>query len=391
MYKFADRLDGISGSAIRQLFALLKDPEIISFGGGNPAPESFPAEEAGRIAEKALLTRAGTIMQYGGTAGMSDLIEQIIKIYERSGIAVKPSEVIVLSGSSQGIELMSKAFLNPGDAVLTESPSFLGALQTFNTYQAKLTGITLEEDGVNLEELENAIKRENPKFFYTIPTYQNPSGITTSQEKRKAIYDICKKYGVLILEDDPYRELSYDGQQLAPIKTYDDCGLVINLMSFSKVISPGIRVGAAIADEKVIAKFNILKQGMDVHTSNLSQVIAMEYVKSGKLYPHIKETCKMYKKKLDTMQEAISEHFPKEVKVTHPTGGLFIWAELPEHVDTTEVFKKAVEKKVAFIPGTSFFADGGHKNTMRLNFSMISEQKIKEGIARLGEVLKEFI
>lgn len=320
---------------------------------------------------------------------MRKFIDVIVGIYKESGIEVSPEEVIILSGSSQGIELMSKAFLNPGDTVVTECPSFLGALQTFKTYEANLKGVPMEEDGVDIAALKEALTCK-PKFFYTIPTYQNPTGITTSLEKRKRIYELCRNAGVLILEDDPYRELSYDGVMLPAIKAFDDQNIVVNLMTFSKTISPGLRVGAAVAPGEIIGKFNILKQGMDVHTSNLSQVIAMEYVKQGFIKPHIGEIRKLYKDKLNAMLSAIDRHFPKSIKVTRPTGGLFVWATLPENVDASEVFKEAVRHKVAFIPGESFFPEGGGKNTMRLNFSMVSIDKIEKGIAVLGDVLKQY-
>ncbi|MEZ4358285.1 MAG: PLP-dependent aminotransferase family protein [Eubacteriales bacterium] len=391
MYSFAKRLDNVSGSAIRQIFSLLADPDIISFAGGNPAPESFPKEEIAKISQKSLLEKGDTILQYGGTLGMPAFIDVVVDMYKKYGVNASNNEIIITTGSSQGIELMSKAFLNPGDSVLVESPTFLGALQTFLTYEANVVEVAMDDEGIILKELEDAIVKNKPKFLYTIPTFQNPTGKTMGKKRRQEVYDVCKKYNVLILEDDPYRELRYSGEKLPLIKSMDTQGIVVNLLSFSKIISPGLRVGAVNASSDIIAKFNILKQGIDVHTPNLTQEIALEYVKEGMLDGHIKKICKMYTKKINAMQSAIKKYFPEEIKVTHPDGGLFIWATLPDYVDAVEVFKAAVKAKVAFVPGTYFFAAGGHKNTLRLNFSMASEEKINIGIEKLSEVIKTFI
>ncbi len=389
MYKFADRLKNITGSAIRQIFMLLEDPDIISFAGGNPSPESFPNKDIAKIATGILKEQGKTVLQYGGTIGMPSLMETVAKRLSNIGIEAKKEEVIIISGSSQGIDLMSKAFINPGDRVLVESPTFLGALQTFLIYQADLRSVDTDKKGLIPSDLEKKIKQHKPKFLYTIPTFQNPTGITMAEERRKEVLEICEKAGVLILEDDPYRDLRYSGKALPPIKSYDKTGNVIYLFSFSKIISPGLRVGAAVADKSIIAKFNICKQGVDVHTSNLSQAIADEYCRSGKLPGHIKDINKMYKRQMDKMIELMDKLFPKGVKHTAPEGGLFIWAELPEGMDALDIFKKAVEKKVAFVPGTHFYCEGGHENTMRLNFSMASVEKIEEGMKRLAQVIRE--
>lgn len=277
MYKFAERLNGISGSAIRQIFTLLADPKIISFAGGNPSPESFPAETLAGLSARILRDEGKTILQYGGTIGLPALIEAVAARLRGIGIRAKTEEIIITSGSSQGIDLTAKTFINPGDRVLVESPTFLGALQTFLIYQADLKSVATDDYGLVPGDLEEKIKAHKPKFLYTIPTFQNPAGITMIKSRRREVLDICEKAGIIILEDDPYRDLRYTGEALPPIKKYDASGNVIYLFSFSKIISPGLRVGAAVADKEIIGKFNICKQGADVHTANLSQALALAY------------------------------------------------------------------------------------------------------------------
>lgn len=388
MYTFADRLNGITGSAIRQIFMLLADPEIISFAGGNPSPESFPKEKLADLSACILREQGDTVLQYGGTLGFHSLKDLVAERLDKIGVHAKKDEVIIISGSSQGLDLTAKSFLNPGDRVLVESPTFLGALQTFLIYQADLKSVRTDENGLIPEDLEKKIREHRPKFLYTIPTFQNPTGLTMSLERRKEVLAICEKEGVIVLEDDPYRDLRYAGEPLPPIKSFDRNNKVIYLFSFSKIISPGLRVGAAVADREIIGKFNICKQGVDVHTSNLAQALAEAYCRSGELEDHIKLANEMYKKQMETMLSLMDALLPGEVKHTVPQGGLFIWAELPEGMDATVIFKKAVEKKVAFVPGTHFYCEGGHENTLRLNFSMASIAQIEQGMERLADVIK---
>jgi len=388
MYSFADRLTGITGSAIRQIFMLLQDPEIISFAGGNPSPQSFPKETLAKLAERILKEQGEAVLQYGGTIGMHSLRDTTLAELAKIGIQAGRDEIIIISGSSQGLDLTAKAFLNPGDRVLVESPTFLGALQTFLIYQADIKSVQTDENGLIPEDLEKKIKLHRPKFLYTIPTFQNPTGLTMAEDRRREVLSICEREGVIVLEDDPYRDLRYAGEPLPPIKTFDKNNNVIYLFSFSKIISPGLRVGAAVADKEIIGKFNICKQGADVHTSNLAQALADAYCRSGELEAHKKRINEMYKKQMETMLSLMDTLFPGEVKHTVPQGGLFIWAELPEGVDATAIFKKAVEKKVAFVPGTHFYCEGGHENTLRLNFSMASLPQIEEGMERLAQVIK---
>lgn len=386
--EFAKRLDRVTGSAIRAIFELLKNPGIISFAGGNPAPECFPSDDVADIAAELIRAHGDRILQYGGTPGIEALKETVISMAAQRGIQAAPNEVIITSGSTQGIGLAAKTLINPGDAILTESPTFIGALQTFLGYEANVAGVEMDEQGMITDALEEKIKQYRPKFVYTIPTFQNPTGRTISAQRRRRMIDICRKYGVLILEDDPYRDLRYSGEEAPTIKSMDEDHTVIHLMSFSKIISPGLRVGAAIADPRIIGKFGIAKQGEDLHTANLSQEIVNAYMRSGKAEAHIAKICENYRAKRDAMLLKL-EGFPKGVSFTRPDGGLFIWAALPEGIDAEALFKQCVDRGVAFVPGTHFYPDGGHKNTMRLNFSMPSLEQIDRGMDILKKAIVE--
>lgn len=386
--EFAKRLDNVSGSAIRAIFALLGQPGMISFAGGNPSPDCFPSEDIAKIAEKLIREKGSTILQYGGTPGIAELKSTVIEMAKKRGITATKEQIIITSGSTQGIGLAAKTLINPGDVILAESPTFIGALQTFLTYEADVRGVAMDEHGMIIDALEEGIKKHNPKFVYTIPTFQNPTGRTMSDERRAKMVQICESCGVLILEDDPYCDLRYSGTPVSPIKSYDKSNSVIYLLSFSKIISPGLRVGAAIADERIIEKYNIGKQGEDLHTSNLSQEIVAAYVNSGKLPAHIKKINAIYKQKRDAMLEKL-KNFPSNIKYEKPDGGLYIWLELPRGADAMPIFNMAVERGVAFVPGTHFYPDGSGKNTMRLNFSMASLEQIDEGMDILQKVVEE--
>jgi 2-aminoadipate transaminase len=385
--EFANRMDKVTGSAIREIFALLERPGMISLAGGNPAPECFPSAEIADITAGIIREKGDSVLQYGGTPGVGALKETVIRMMKARGIEAVPDEVIITSGSTQGIGLAAKTMLNPGDVVLAESPSFIGALQTFLTYEANLKGVEMDEEGMDIDDLEEKIKKYSPKFVYTIPTYQNPTGRTMPQSRRVKMLEVCEKYGVLILEDDPYCDLRYSGDAVPPIKHFDKNNTVIYLMSFSKIISPGLRVGAAIADRSIIAKYNIAKQGEDLHTSNLSQEIVNAYANSGLLEPHIEDIRDNYRQKRDAMIRKL-EGFPEGVTYTRPDGGLFIWAALPEGMDALRLFSQCVDEGVAFVPGTHFFPEGGHLNTMRLNFSMPSLEQIDRGMDILKRVIE---
>ncbi len=388
--EFAKRLDNVTGSAIRAIFALLAQPGMISFAGGNPSPDSFPKEDIANISASLLCEHGSSILQYGGTPGIGSLKNTVIKMMETRSISAKPDEVIITSGATQGIGLAAKTLVNPGDVILTESPTFIGALQTFLTYEADVKGVEMDDDGMKMDDLEKKLTLYRPKFIYTIPTFQNPTGRTMSLERRKQMIALCKAHNVLILEDDPYCDLRYSGQPVRPIKSLDEDQLVIYLMSFSKIISPGLRVGAAIAHPRVIEKYNIAKQGEDLHTANLSQEIVNAYMLSGKAEPHIEAICAQYRDKRDAMLKKMEE-WPKSITYTKPDGGLFIWVDLPKHMNAVDLFKQCVDAGVAYVPGVHFFPEGGHENTMRLNFSMASFEQIDKGMDILKGVIEKNI
>ncbi len=388
-YLFAERFDGVEGSAIRAIFSLLGDPEIISFAGGNPSPKTFPADKLAGYAAKLIREQGDSVLQYGGTLGTADLLGQVQKLFEAEGLSPKKEELIILSGSSQGIDLLTKTLINPGDRIIVESPTFLGAIQTFKMYQADLIEAEMDEHGLIMEKLEKQIVQYQPKFIYTIPTFQNPTGRTLPAERRKQLAALAEKYGVIVLEDDPYAALRYAGEAQPSIKSFDQANRVVKLMSFSKTISPGLRVGAAYAPAEIIAKFNLGKQGQDVHTSNLTQQMVCEYIREGAYFDGIAANCAYYAGKLDAMYAAAEKYFPQGTKLVKPEGGMFLWAELPEGINATALFEEAVGRKVAYVPGTHFYAQGGHDNTLRLNYTMADEAEIEKGMQLLGELFTD--
>ncbi|MGI6174677.1 MAG: PLP-dependent aminotransferase family protein [Christensenellales bacterium] len=384
-YGFAHRLDGITGSAIREIFKLLQEPGIISFAGGNPSADTFPKDELAHIASRLTKQRPETVLQYGITEGYAPLRETVANMVSRRGVLAAPSDVITLTGSSQGIDLAARVFLNPQDRVLVEAPTFLGALQTFRTYQAELIPVEMDDEGVLLEDLQQKMERYRPKFFYVIPTFQNPSGKTLSCTRRKRIAELAKEYGVMVIEDDPYGDLRYEGEPCPYIKSYDDDGRVLLLVSFSKIISPGLRVGAAVGAPEVLRKMVICKQGADTHTPVLTQAMVDEYVRQGALYSHIDEVCAVYKQK----RNAMLAHMPEVAHTyTRPEGGLFLWGTFAPGTDAQILLKEAIKKGVAFIPGAHFYTSEGYAHTFRLNFSNASLQQIEEGMEILKSVVK---
>ena len=389
--QIAERMQGVSGSAIRELFKLLGDPEIISFGGGNPAKECFPKEDIRAITDELLLEKSDILLQYGATEGYLPLRKAYIeKILPDLGLTAKLENVLALTGSMQGLDLICKTVINPGDVVLVEEPSFLGALQTFNVAQAKLVPVPLHTDGLHVDELEALVREHKPVMFYTIPTFQNPTSWVSGVEARKAIARLAAEYDMLVIEDDPYAALRFSGEKLPTIKSFDTSDNVILLSSFSKTISPGMRVALCCGNPELIHKMTIAKQGTDTHSPNLNQAIIAEYLNRDLLPAHIAEISKVYANSARIMTEVMDEHFPDWVDYEKPVGGLFIWCTLPEGWDAQEVFTRAVERKVAFVPGEPFFSVRGRgKNTFRLNFSAEPEARIREGIKRLGGLLKE--
>ena len=383
---FAQRFEGISGSAIRAIFKVLGRPNMISFAGGNPSNAALPNEVCAELARDALLGDGKRILQYGATEGYPPLLESLLAYLRgQHRFPMESANILPLSGSTQGIDLLCKTLTNPGDTILVESPTFLGNMQTLRIYQQRLVPVESDDQGVLLASLENAIRREKPKMLYIIPTFQNPTGRTLAAERRQPIAQLAAKYGFLVVEDDPYRDLRYAGTPLPPIKEYDETQHVVYMGSFSKIISPGMRVGYMIGHEEIIAKCAIGKQGSDLHTSSLSQAVVDQFLRRDLLAPHIAAILPGYREKLEAMLSEL-ETFPAGTRYTHPEGGLFLFVTMPEGFDAVATFPEAVERGVAYVPGTHFFPEGGHENTLRLNFSNSTLPQIHEGMAILRDL-----
>jgi len=387
--QFASRFDGVSGSAIREIFKMIAKPGMISFAGGNPALSALPDEKVAELAQKALKENGKAILQYGATEGYPPFLESL-KAYAEKQLGCEVTGILPTTGSTQGMDLLCKALINPGDVILVENPSFLGNLQCMNLYQAKLVPVESDENGLMLDKLEEAIIKHHPKMLYTIPTFQNPTGKTLAADRRQPIAELAAKYGMVVAEDDPYRDLRYAGSPIPSIKSYDKEGWVVFLGSFSKIISPGLRVGFMVGDPLILRKCTIGKQSADVHTANLNQAIVDQYLRQDLLPAHIASICQSYKAQMNAMLDELAT-FPEGTRYTRPEGGLFIWVELPAGIEAKAMLEKAVERHVAYVPGTHFFCDGGHDNTFRLNFSNSTIDQIREGMKILRELIEDAI
>ncbi|SKC88303.1 aminotransferase-like domain-containing protein [Maledivibacter halophilus] len=387
---YSDRMGGIKASEIRELLKLTVRPEVISFAGGLPAPELFPVEELKKVSQKVLEEDGQSALQYSPTEGFPPLREKIAERMEKMGVKTAADNILITNGSQQGLDFSGKIFLNPDDIVIVESPSYLGAINAFKAYQCKFLEVPTDNDGMIMEKLEEALKtKENIKMIYVIPDFQNPSGRTWSLERRQKLVELANEYNLPIIEDNPYGELRFEGERLPSIKSIDTEGRVIFLGTFSKTFCPGLRIGWVCASDEVLNKYILVKQGADLQSNSMSQRELDAFLDVYDLDEHIEKIKKLYKSRRDLMLETMKEHFPKEVKFTHPEGGLFTWAVLPEHVNARELMKKSLERNVAFVPGGSFFPNGGNENTMRINYSNMPENRIVEGIKILGEVIKE--
>ena len=399
-HRYAQRTQRMKSSAIRELLKLTEDPEVISFAGGLPAPDVFPVDEFSAACQQVLKEMGAQALQYGSTEGYLPLREMIARHTERYGISVTADNILITSGSQQALDLIGEVFINPGDRILVEEPTYLGALQAWNAYGAEYVTVPMDENGMNTNLLENAL-RSGVKFIYVLPNFQNPTGVTLSLERRQELIEIADRYGVPIIEDDPYGQLRYEGENIPSIVSMDKeyrkngsneyRGNVIYLSTFSKILAPGLRLAWVIAPTQVIRKLVQAKQGADLHTSTFNQIVAYEVARGGFIDRHIWLIRRVYGERRNIMLEAMEELFPPGVQWTKPKGGLFLWGMLPKGMDTTEVFKLAVKRKVAFVPGTSFFALGGGENTMRLNFSYSNPEQIQVGIERLSSLLKEMV
>ncbi|MFW5714186.1 MAG: PLP-dependent aminotransferase family protein [Brevefilum sp.] len=398
--RYALRTDNIGSSAIRELLKLTSLPDVISFAGGLPAPDVFPIEKFKEAADIVLTEMGESALQYGTTEGYLPLREMIARNASKYGIQISADNVLITSGSQQALDLLGRIFINRGDRVLVESPTYLGAIQAWNAYGVKYVTIPFDEDGMHTDLLESRL-RTGIKFIYVLPNFQNPTGVTLSRDRRKQLVDMADAYGVPIVEDDPYGQLRYEGEHLPPVVVLDDemrakevpiySGNVIYTSTFSKILAPGLRLAWVVAPSEVIKKLVQAKQGADLHTSTFNQYLAYQVANSEWMKSHICLIRKTYRERRDVMIKALEQYMPEGVQWTEPKGGLFLWVTLPKSINTAEIFTKAVEAKVAFVPGGSFHPVGGGENTMRLNFSNTSPEMTMEGIKRLAQVIKDYL
>ncbi len=397
--RYARRCKGVTSSQIRELLKITQRPGMISFAGGLPAPDVFPIQRFEEACHKVLTQQAASALQYGATEGYEPLRELIASNMARYGIKARVENVLITSGSQQALDLIGKLFVNAGDRVLVEAPTYLGALQALNVYGAEYVSVPVDDDGLRTDLVEKPL-RSGPKFMYILPNFQNPAGTTLSEGRRHQLVLLADKYGIPIVEDDPYGQLRYEGEHLPPLVVLDrenlrrdsgySIGNVIYLSTFSKTLAPGLRLGWIVAPPEIIIKLAQLKQGADLHTSTFTQFVAYEVARDGFLDKHVKLIRQVYRERRDVMLQALRENFPPRVTWTHPHGGLFLWVTLPEGLDMRAIFQSAIEHNVAFVPGNSFYAndpDEGSRH-MRLNFSNAAPEQIREGIGRLATAVK---
>lgn len=394
-YSFSDRVQALKPSAIREIFKYAADPEVVSLSAGNPSPEAFPIEEIKEISSRLLEENPIGVLQYSVTEGYPQLRETL-KEYMKShhNIGRDFDDILITTGAQQIMDLATKSLVNEGDVVITEAPSFIGSLNTFRSYNAKLVGVKIDDDGMNMEELEKALQtHKNARFIYTIPNFQNPSGITMSLEKRKKMYELAKKYNVLILEDNPYGDLRYSGAYIPCIKSFDDDGIVLYAGSMSKVISPGIRVAYVIAPKPIFQKMVVCKQGNDVHTNIWSQMVCNELMTKYDFDSHLEKLRNLYRKKAQFMMDLMDKYLvPMGITYAKITGGLFTMCTLPDYVDMQEFCKDAIKNKVCVVPGNAFLTDESEEcHTFRVNFSTPTDEQLEKGIKLLAKTAKKYI
>ncbi len=383
-------------SAIREILKLLQNPEMISFAGGLPSPDSFPVAEVKEITDMILDTDGASALQYGTTEGVAELREMIIKRHSEQGLKVGNENLAISTGSQQALDILSKLFIDPGDCIICGLPSYLGGISSFNVYGAEMHGIRFDENGMRPDEMEKTLRdlrdsNKKVKFIYTIPDFQNPAGITMPESRRTEILQLASEYDVLVVEDSPYRDIRFEGKAMKLIYELDNDGRVITLFTFSKILAPGFRIAWLIASPEIINKFIMAKQSADICSPVLVQKIIAEYMKRGLLEKNLINTIRLYKARRDHMLEAFKKYMPEGVKWTRPEGGLFLFLTLPEEIDADEVFEKAVENNVAFVKGSVFYCNDCGKNTMRINFSYCDKDEITRGVRRLSDVISGFI
>lgn len=390
MVQFSSRMDMLKGSAIRELLALANKPEVLSFAGGMPAPELFPVDKI-KAATNAVLDEQGRVaLQYSSTEGFPRLREQIAERMEaKNGIKTSAANILVTEGSQQGLDYSARVFLNKGDVVLLESPSYLGAINAFKACEPTFIEIPTDDNGMIMEELEKVLATtENVKMIYVIPDFQNPSGRTWPLDRRQKFMEIVNKYEIPVVEDNPYGELRYENESMPALKSLDTKGLVVFLGTFSKILAPGYRLGWVCAEGEILKKYNFMAQAAALQASSEAQLVVSKFMDMFDLDEHVNTIRECYKRRRDVMLATMEKEFPPEAKFTHPDGGLFTWIELPEYIDTKEMAAQCLERNVAYVPGEGFFPNGGHDNCIRLNYSCMPEEKIVKGMTILGEVIK---
>ncbi|RLG30027.1 aminotransferase [Methanosarcinales archaeon] len=393
---FSDRAKKFRKSEIRELLKVTESPDIISFAGGLPNPATFPIKELQDISNYILRNHGKEALQYGTTEGYRELRKILAERAYKDGIDATEENVLITGGSQQALDIIGKIFLEPGDTAIVGLPSYLGGLNAFRSYECNMVGIPLDKDGMITDILEEKVKEliKNeiiPKFIYVIPTFQNPAGVVLSEKRRKKLLDIANEYDLLVIEDDPYSRLRYNGNPVKPIKSFDEENRVLYMSTFSKILSPGFRLAWVIGDTEIIKKMVIAKQAMDLCTNTFTQHLAYEFIRRGSLDLHILKIIEIYKPKRDIMIKNIEEHFPEGYTCNRPEGGMFAWVTLPEYIDTEKMFIEALKEKVAYVHGKAFHVDGSGGNTMRLNFSYPSNEQIEEGIKRLAKVIEKEI
>lgn len=388
-FKFSKRVPADGTDAVGAILQAAADPKIISFAGGLPAPELFPVKEMKAAVDKVFEEHGQEAMQYGAAKGVTALREVIQQhVKEKENVDSELDNVLVTTGSEQALDLVGKAFVDPGDTVLVEQPTYLCALDVFRSYGANFASVEMDEDGMKMDALEEALKANpNTKLIYTVPNFQNPTGRTMTEERRKQLAELAEKYDVYVLEDNPYGEIRFAGQHVPAVKSFDKSGHVLYMSTFSKTLAPGFRLGWLVADEDVVNKLTVLKQSADLHTDNLAQFAVAQFFADNDVDAHVKEISDLYGKRKDLMLEGIKKYFPEGVKYTDPEGGMFLWVEVPGVDDTVELFKECLEHDVAFVPGDPFFAGEAQPGAFRLNYSNMKEDQIEVGLKRLGATL----
>lgn len=382
---FSDKVQKMETSIIREILKISSQPGVISLAGGYPSPDMFPIEDLKQAAAEAVDEFKATSLQYSFSMGVPQMRESLAKRETELGIPTKMENILITSGSQQGLDILGRAFLEPGDYVLCESPTYVGAMQAFNYYDCRYAPIDMDQDGMIIDQVEKAIEKYNPKFIYSVPTFQNPTGITMTVDRRKALVEIASKHNIPLIDDNPYGEIRFTG---APVPTLKQIGgdAVISLGTFSKIVAPGFRIGWMNCSEKIIHLFEKMKQGSDLHTGSYAQFVLHKYLESGKLPEHITRLIANYGEKRNRMIEEIENNFPEEITFTRPEGGLFLWCKLPEGMSASKLLNEAVKEKVTYVYGYPFFPDGKDDQTFRLNFSNASPDTISTAIQRLAIV-----